>query len=1283
MDDLTPAHVEHNLFALGRFVKRVSEDGLHGDPTVCCPNVRASQLHNILSSIMYTCCTLEEDLFLGLVDALYHNVGATFCRDGRCGVKDCTFHTVEWDSRTAVDTPNLYVLPDGRTEFPLVTQLRGLLVLRRDRTILTVLRTELADKHRRAIANFIALVKPDHLFAHLLNDSELWVQAVTEGTRKDGHTRYITVVTDAACATSVKSSRFQDYNDFADTSKSVGANVNQLWHQSQELYLKCDAKEDTAGGGTETPCKPVIKKVFAASDAAFDPKTPDYSYRIVEALRNATFCVGNSGAVLPPGRYLYFAPDRRLQEVRGLDSHPRYLFNVVHSVRYMPGIRGEEAICGGGIESIPRQIQVAKRPARFGPLDMRSNGDVIGWESLPTHEQVEHVFRTKGGSRSYNAWVGPMALEKCHEFGLPYVDKDPCSVTMADHERDARAHSFVQHTAFLTRPRLLVWFRHDEPTPIWLEQTHVDRLVRIVQTVGVGMHRALARFRRKDDDGRRAKLRKAFAYCLTFAQDCSVVQLASRATLAHLNCEAVIAARIATLTYANTSTEWESMYDELAPATCKVQLEEASDFLLKASYSARARATLILFGLWFDVDAIGAPWPGPRQVRARPPFDPREMCDIGTLKFQCPSTGGVKVGYMNALEHTHNGFALEMEGHTPVSLTHGHLIVLEEAVRFVRNAPSVRIDAAADVAWDAVLPAPTMHTPTQGVPTVFRGHIIANAMFRNRANVLRAWVGFISLRTATGEVCKLTYRSVLIENSDDRKRKRSEHEVAGFGLNRFPDVFGLDHSRRLVSAGGLPGLVRGDEVVLTAYFRKNPDFVEDTEMRFEVTHAILISHTDAMEEEAEADDHGPGELAEPLEPLTTYGLPARVRGELQPLSPKSSHGRAIAPIFQLTTDARSPILDGLNACIAFYSFPLQRNTKANAGLIQQGDAGAGKSTNTELIGGYIYGANIVRYVKKLGTEVDRAFTQEFQGTQLVIGDDVGESFIKACEGSVMKEILTHDTIKGEKKHVQQLTSSENNLTMIASTNERRLLKKLDRRWGVVFCANGLCRRAGGDAAALYHVEVRGPWSNPWSNAGILCFLDTFPLVASLETYTGCKSATMAALSDAPSEFHLRFLKWLAELPIAETDVTPAEDVHRTAINDDRLALEFEECGWGEQMDMDASKVKSLIDSWFKHVCARREHNITGTATTIMQNFAKLVKADVELLNMNANSKDTRTYHLTRRHISRSLEAQGYRVEPHVHEFYSAEGWKALGFEGACMLDSAPSESASEERASEE
>ncbi len=240
------------------------------------------------------------------------------------------------------------------------------------------------------------------------------------------------------------------------------------------------------------------------------------------------------------------------------------------------------------------------------------------------------------------------------------------------------------------------------------------------------------------------------------------------------------------------------------------------------------------------------------------------------------------------------------------------------------------------------------------------------------------------------------------------------------------------------------------------------------------------------------------------------GVPPRLKGDTCALSPSCAHGLAIVPIFELTRNSHSPILDGLNASLSFLAFPLQRTTKGNAGLIREGQHGTGKSTTSEHIM-MIYGENSARTVNKIDKEVDRQFGQEFSNTLLVIGDDVGEGFIKACSDATLKEMLTHDTITCERKHVQQQTSSENNMTIIANTNsDRRLLKKLGRRWAVICCANGLkIAGVGGEAASRYHTEVRQPWDSPWSNAGVLRFLDTFPLVPSLETYSACKGLRQA------------------------------------------------------------------------------------------------------------------------------------------------------------------------------
>jgi hypothetical protein len=401
-----------------------------------------SQLFPLLRSILYSFCCLETDELLDVVAAVFSNLGAHMCRAGACGNAACRFPLTPWlsldDDASA----------DG--DCALRAELRTLVKARdADAHLARHLQGALADVHRRAVCCFIALKKDDHFFARVLKHSAFTVTDLTSTTRDGQPRRFEVVSRHEACATSVTKSRFQDFNQllFGDTPTIA---VTQP-HVPLKLVRLSSASEEPT------------EQAARAKPISADAGTPG-SFRSALQVISETRFVLEEPADRPPEGVLYFAAERSQAARVAADGGRRAapdLFPQWHGMRFMP--RAPPGAPGsGGPSDMRRLVELATRHGddAHGSLHLRSDGGVDGWAQLPTLADALESFKTSRGDVAYNAYMGPIALEKAHEFQLPYVLKAPDRITMAEHERGMHSRPFVLHEACLARPALLLVFRH-------------------------------------------------------------------------------------------------------------------------------------------------------------------------------------------------------------------------------------------------------------------------------------------------------------------------------------------------------------------------------------------------------------------------------------------------------------------------------------------------------------------------------------------------------------------------------------------------------------------------------------------------------------------------------------------------------------------------------------------------------------------------------------------------------------------------------------------------------
>ena len=1230
-DDLVFSDLETGLYAIKLFTDNVYARQQTVRPHVCCPHVAGSQLFYLLRSILFTFATVNKRALIEIVDALYgENQGGAFCKRGECGTAGCAFHTVDWEN------------DEGRTT-PLLAIIKDLMRERQDQTSHATLAVELVKPHRRAIANFIAVHKPDHLYAKVMAGSALWVQATGEG-----HARGTIADTNTACATSVSLSRFKDFNQLMQ--KTTTANVDGVTKQQRHIiqtpmYVAAPKKKKDANGrdvsevaeGTDDDGHGQLLQVPPPVNKLLEKMDPlRAAESLCELIKHATVLREPHPRILPVNSILFQPEVWSEKTVQALNSYRLDLFETHTEVKYLPGVCDAADISGGGPASVKDLVSAAKQRHQYGPLDIRIDGSVHGWESLPGLDRAAHVHRECTGSRPFNAFFGFLAFEKCHEFGLPYVDADPTAVNMSAHESATHAHAFVTHEAQLTCPKLLVAFEHtNRQQPFTIDGAFCSKVVELVQQLGTDVHNAVFQLRHSGSlVARTALVHRAFTFIRDNAR-VSVLDLAVKAFACGRDGDfacAVISVRLALLTYHNLEAEWSAMLAEFARHVAAHMAEgvAAEKWLAErdSGSAASTRAFLLSIGFWFDLDSAGHHWPkGHPLPRTGGPFAASELCEIARLGAK-PTADGQRVGFLFAPVATETGFSIILEGHTTVSLTSGHVLVLEEAVRFVLNDPTVRIASSASTsAWCCDLPLVSAPTPAAGVPTLFKGTVLKNDVSPQSSDYRRRFRGALQLQRADGTLVDISYRSVLVQDEEDtKKRKRIEVSYAG---HRFCEVYGLDYTRRLVGDDGPSGIAAleiGDDVIVTAYWRTSPDD-RDAAPSFEANHVILIG--------SRGDD-----------------------GRAQPIGPGAPHGLAVAPIYDLTTDPANPLIDGLNACMAICAWPVQRQSKARVGLIKYGDKGTGKSTIWDAYNNVV-GANSMRTIKNMDREAAKQFSEEFTNSLVLYADEVGEAFFQLCDQPVMKDFVTCNETSYERKHIQGLVKTKNFSTYITSTNEMPP-STLGRRWCVVWCSNGLkIVKVGGQAAKEYFDRFRLTFHSPWMNAGVLHFLQHYPLCSNLECYSADKSKTQAAMVNVPRELHLRFLKFLVELPMNNKDsdtLTGWFSADFTSSIDDLLSR-----GWSHEVVIQPTQLKKIMAAWYKHVCARKEgaEKMANVETTMIARLQAVLHVDPHLAEMNhsgvknkAATADTtagdaswQAWRLTRNGLEKFLRSLGFRVDP--------------------------------------
>ena len=368
----------------------------------------------------------------------------------------------------------------------------------------------------------------------------------------------------------------------------------------------------------------------------------------------------------------------------------------------------------------------------------------------------------------------------------------------------------------------------------------------------------------------------------------------------------------------------------------------------------------------------------------------------------------------------------------------------------------------------------------------------------------------------------------------------------------------------------------------------------------------------------------------------------------------SPHRRAIVPLYELTTDAAAPRVDGLNALLSLFAWVAQCLGKAGVAALLSGLQGTGKSLVLKVLS-IIFGPNMMRSVKKAEQELEKQFGQEFTNTTFAACDEVGDKFFRAVDGASLKEIITGEINTHEVKQKQGMVKTPNNTSFLFLTNESVPTEKLKRRWITVVCANGLrIVGVGGQAALRYFEAFDAALRSPYRNAGILHLLTHYPLVSNLEVYSADKAKTSAALVETPKEFHLRFLVDLCEFPVrAVSDTT---DPFWTVVD-------AEHEGWGEEEVVAKKHLKQLLTDWHAHVCSRRENandRLANPATSMLKKLEALFAGNATLAEMNAG-QPPESFRLSRTHLRRFLREHGYNVRlPPGLPFYEGHETRRAG-----------------------
>ena len=1230
-------HISDALCAMHCLVAYAKAGKLEGH---LCPANCGSEAFHLYRSILYMLSGLPSDVHRDLTDALFGGPGAYFCAGGSCGTPACGFAEVDWyaqDAAGSIELLNLLNDVERRKQDPTYASTTHL--------------AEVVSPHRRIIANYIALHMADHIYASAMQYAG--TRVVNVSTTPPSMHEFVSLKSE--CATRLDRSRFQDYNYFS----SGGCKKSSAFALTRpRCYVPYTVVSRVVAELR------VVEVIPITAGLANNHLRRDLL--LFERIRKAQL-----GVDIPPTGEE--PPDDALFMISkepppGGGDTP---LNVVPAIAYDPSA-SSLSVCGGGPENLGAYIKQAKQCTHFGPLGLLPTGRTVGWEALSTVTRAIAVHAENAGRRPFNGYMGPQALEKAWELGLPCATAMvPGEVQMAAHESDTHAHAFVSHVAQMCQPKLLVqieWAPPEPSVPSWTQAC--AQIIDLAQAMGPAFQVALARFRTVPTAERIARLDSAFgrlsaltgksiyAHSLEaraamapvkthgVSQE-DMIQGARDAQVANNNAsEAVLVAGLASLIHPSIAGSWKqdvtSTAERVAARGGKIERELK---LLCCSGGAAARAISVLFGYWLDLDAHGQQ---NNDFRAVGPFSSYEVAHIGTVRL-APAEEA-RIGFLRPSLHTATTKLLMLDGHTTVSLTEGHIKVLEVAAGHVLNAPSVAVSKAdrADE-WPMQLPKDAPRAAPH-LASVKRVKVTSNTVYINH-NAACATRKFVGLLMVEGEATPLFYRSVQV-NSERRagaqqlKRGREDMLEVDLQSHRFAPIYGTDFTRRFIEAGTLQGvaaLAPGDDVVITTYLRKNPDWPDDDALREEVAHGILVARGESP----------PGVMPPDAAKLPVGFVPFQAPsakedgGRLTHFSPLR---RAVTVAYTLATDEGHPRLDPLNAVIAAAAWPLQQRDKSDVMTGLMGQPGTGKSWIGGYLGSYIYGENTWRDVTKFQEEAKKQFGEEFSNTLVVWADEVDGNFFNVMlDSGNMKESITNAVQKTERKHENGRKKSPNTTSYWACSNDMlQIVKDAVRRLIRVLCGGGLRKVVGGRAAGRYFELAFGEMMHsPWGNAGVLHFLANYALPPSLETFTvGNCTMQDCVLIPYATQMHLKLLKWLAELPSCpHDDARRPLSLSRAIHGDKSVFLEEAASGWPDELFVTHSELQSIARNWHEFGLTRKERGGDGNVNpeaSIASKLQELMLTVPMLVEMNAKAPPG-GYRFTRAGLKAYLNDKGVRV----------------------------------------
>jgi Family of unknown function (DUF5906) len=1243
-----------------------------------CPGVEGSQAFNLCRSVLFILSVLPSNDFVELIGAIFNGPGAELCRSKSCGNAACTFASVDWLSSDSGGVKLLELLHSVQK------------LLHDDATFATTHRREVVNPHRRAVAAFIALVEPGHAYASALRGDGVCVLLPLKNTR-DGYQRMPVVSTEAACATSVKESRFLDYNDMTKAAHPVPAASGMVF---KPYFSALPAEEEKkAGGGGEDAVadadsapeqaestEPAVQAVASPSmkELYADLSTLGGHFELCMRLQRLSFMTEE-----PLPGTTYAAGKMFFSQCSAASACAEWLHNPVPGVKYIPGA-SSATCCGGGQESVGRLVGIAKQlhGTHYGDLSMISSGLCPGWDQLPSLEYTDAVHRENAGHRPYNGYTGPKALEKAYEFGLPYVTPElPGEVVMSPHESATHAHGLVAHLAQLCQPQLVLQL--EWPAPSFNGATQwtacCKKIIDLAQVLGPSLLTALLRFNAISGVERQKALRTAFEllgaqsateslYECVLAGGRAVNALVPESVLPRPDdrggdrekrkeaalkasaeetrqlrskaCGAVLVAGLAMAIDSSIASAWEV---ELADyERMRAEKSWTMEYLVKnrcEQGGSRARAVGVLFGLWFDADAHNRTR---SKSRTSAPFDHSEIKSVGAVDLRPAKEVDARIGFLRPLLETPTSKLVVLAGHTSVSLTEGHIIVLEMAARHILRAPGLCVSSASQAdAWPACFPADEARQ-RPSFASVKKGIVVANRLFHNGdlACRTRKLVGMLAFEG--GE--RFFYRSVQVDSAaqgeEKPRRKRGLGEACSevdIGSCQFAPVYGADYSRRFREPGVLQGvaaLEAGDEVIVTSYLRQNPDWPSDTAYREEVAHVILLGR--GRHAECEAEDVTCGSLSDAgFLPMEAPPRSAEDGGRL--VNPGIA-GRAAAVSYTLSSE-EGYVIEPLNALLSWIAWPIQKGTRSGVISMLMGPQGCGKSTLLEALD-VTYGENMLRPVSKMEKEIQKQFGEECTNTLIIWGDEVSPDFIdKVVDSENMKEAATAPKSRAERKHENGRVKSDNYANYAACSNDPKQVLKRMRRLLRVLCSGGLTINLHDRPASDYFKAAHGEMINsPWGNAGALHFLCHYSMPESLEGFTiGSNSGswTDAVLVPQPSNRLHKFLKWLVELPMQEHEPVVACLSFENRLCQPHISrAEFFEAsteGWGNKLCLSHADFISVVRVWYEFGVSRKERGLekdVNAEVTIERQYREETGRVRTLMEMNQDAK-TGTYELTR------------------------------------------------------